>query len=188
MEVVDNDESVVNAAESAHGLKLTRRGSGNSGHAGISVVLADAAAHVSDVETDSVNCILLDAYDAKGRVPTHLQAAPFLKDLGRCLAPGGTIIANLWNGTEAARKEAESFRKTLVGAAQGVACYGLRVVGHEKNRILIATKPAADEAAQPRLASQRRLLELAADAHATSGTEPAMLETMRSNAATLETW
>ena len=105
-----------------------------------------------------------------------------------CLAPGGTIIANLWNGTEAARKEAESFRKTLVGAAQGVACYGLRVVGHEKNRILIATKPAADEAAQPRLAGLRRRLELAADAHSASGTEPAMLETMRSNAATLETW
>lgn len=138
--------------------------------------------------------VLLDAYDAKGRVPPHLRAPPFLRALGASLAPGALVIANLWYATSSERVEADAFVDALHAAACTTA-FGLRVVGHEKNRILVAVARDAEEdvggAGQARRAVEGRLqdaLRSAAAEHARLGTEAALVATMRGNAGTLEAW
>ena len=93
------------------------------------VVLGDAGTYVSVLPRGCVRCAVLDAYDARGRVPTHLQEEPFVRALGAALAPGGHIIANLWYGTPAGRAEAVlrcKLRSLCIGVIapfQGYCCH-----------------------------------------------------------------
>ena len=95
--VVENDEAVLEAARTVHGLRIHREGTaprtlarGQSIHivdvekdedegdcaasshrssaGGVRVVLSDAADFMASIQPASVDCILLDAYDAKGNV------------------------------------------------------------------------------------------------------------------------
>ena len=43
--------------------------------------------------------VFLDAYDGDGNVPQHLMAPGFLEACADVLAPGGVVVANLFNGT-----------------------------------------------------------------------------------------
>ena len=205
VEVVDNDARVMHAAETAHGLHFDRSSPGEAscvpgrargkdrGHRPqeggvVRAVLSDAAEHVATLPVGSLSCVLLDAYDAKGCVPAHLQAAPFLRALGHALAPGGIAIANLWNGTAERRAEADAFVATLVRTV-GVQPFALRVVGHEKNRILVAVKGGGAQVGGGRTTEALgAALRRAAEEHAAAGTEPALVETMRSNVETLRPW
>ena len=90
--------------------------------------------------------MLLDAYDACGRVPAHLQAPLFLHALAAVLAPGGAVVANLFHGSAAARAACAAFAAAL-RAALGGAVHALRVCGHEDNLVLVAIKPTAAAAA-----------------------------------------
>ena len=142
-----------------------------------------------------------------------------MRALGAALAPGGCVVANLWagavsgaeSGAAEASEEARSARRfvRLLAAALGIESYGLRVVGHEKNRILLGLKPhaaatapdtAPDTAPSDRPVPARAAVEVpaealrarllrAAEVHAAgSAVDAAMLATMRANAATVEVW
>ena len=110
-----------------------------------------------------------------------------VRALSAALAPDGLIIANLWHGTPAARSEADAFARTVVEAS-GTAAYALRVAGHEKNRILLAVRSSDGPTGGKQQGAIQQALARAAAAHAARGTEPALVETMRSNAATLTAW
>ncbi|KOO24511.1 hypothetical protein Ctob_002766 [Chrysochromulina tobinii] len=154
----------------------------------VPVILSDAASHVHGLAAGTLDCVLLDAYDAKGRVPTHLQAVPFVRALGTALAPGGCVIANLWHGTADARAAAHGFAQLLDRDA-GLRSWALPVVGHEKNCILIALRPKDGRSiATSKAELRRRLLHAAAAYAAAPEMEPAMLKTMRANADTIEAW
>ena len=181
----------------------------------MSVALSDAAAHIASLPAASLRCVLLDAYDGKGRVPAHLQQAPFMEALHAALAPGGSIIANLWDGAPTASAAANTFAQRLATAASdpanktaastlkvagsGLDVYSLRVVSQEANRVLVALKPQQDGAstlgdgrsapgARPRVEELKRRMQQAADAHAAAGTESSLVHSMRCNASTLEAW
>ena len=53
--------------------------------------------------------VLLDAYDAKGKVPEHLTRAGFLSAVAKRLAPGGAVVANVWRDPQ---KPLGSLRET----------------------------------------------------------------------------
>ena len=147
---------------------------------------------------------MLDAYDARGRVPAHLQAPLFLRALAAVIAPGGAAVANLFHGSAAARAACAAFAAEL-RAALGGAVHALRVCGHEDNLVLIAIKPAAAAAAATAAAKGgrgsaaaggaaagaapplRARLEQAAEAAAarTPAVELPLLQSLRSNAETL---
>ena len=106
-------------------------------------------------------------------------------------APGGAVLANLWHGSDAARAAADAFARQMCAAVGDV--YSVRVVGQEANVVLVALAPAAGAAARPprvegdeALSALRRRLREAAAAPGVAAAEPALLECMRSNAATLE--
>lgn len=42
--------------------------------------------------------VFLDAYDGEGKIPAHLQSPAFLASCAAILAPGGVVVANLYNG------------------------------------------------------------------------------------------
>ena len=225
--VVENDEAVLEAARTVHGLRIHREGtaprtlargpstsstsrktktkatvtasSHRSSAGGVRVVLSDAADFMASIQPASVDCILLDAYDAKGNVPAHLQAEPFLAALGAALAPGGGVIANLWNGTPVARELSTAFAARL-RRATGADTFGLRVVGHEKNRILVAlsqpSKLPADgrtrlEGLQARLQHAADTMAQVRDAEALCADQSAaaaLTKTMQANARYLQWW
>ena len=184
-------------AESSGGAHLPQRSTSSKRASGesspppvprVPVILSDAASHVHGLAAGTLDCVLLDAYDAKGRVPTHLQAVPFVRALGTALAPGGCVVANLWQGTAEARSAAHGFAQLLDHDA-GLRSWALPVVGHETNCILIAFRaedgrPIATSRAELR----RRLLHAAAAYAAAPEMEPAILKTMRANADTVEAW
>ena len=190
VEVVENDAAVVEAAKEVHGLK-SRVGSGQGR---IRIAVDDAELHLR--HCPAARCILLDAYDAKGRVPPHLQAPRFLEALNRTLVDGGCVIANLWYGTPAAVAQSDEFVARVVQALGGpngrrVDVYALQVVGHEKNRILLALKsPLQMEktSAPERLHALRRRLGLAVDHHRMRNTEPTLVATMDSLVETCQRW
>ena len=41
-----------------------------------------------------------DAYDGEGAVPAHLSSPDFLADCAAVAAPGGVVVANLFNGVD----------------------------------------------------------------------------------------
>ena len=184
-------------AESSGGAHLPQRSTSSKRASGesspppvprVPVILSDAASHVHGLAAGTLDCVLLDAYDAKGRVPTHLQAVPFVRALGTALAPGGCVIANLWHGTADARAAAHGFAQLLDRDA-GLRSWALPVVGHEKNCILIALRPKDGRSiATSKAELRRRLLHAAAAYAAAPEMEPAILKTMRANADTVEAW
>ena len=159
----------------------------------ISVTVADAAACIGALPVASLSCVLLDAYDAKGHVPAHLQAAEFVRSLGAVVALGGSVVANLWNGTPAARASADAFVGLLELA--GFCAFGLRVLGHEKNRILVAIKLGGPDERADRaetrhaaLTALRARIGDMAEGFEKAWSEPNLLATMRDNARTLAAW
>jgi hypothetical protein len=62
------------------------------------VFMAEAAAAVAAGTAPPAAVVLLDAYDGEGDVPAHLLSPDFLDDCAAVLAPGGVVVANLFNG------------------------------------------------------------------------------------------
>ena len=115
MEVVEIDPVVLEAVREHHGLDVKRRGAamgasklwgGDAGTGpGLGVVVGDAEALMRDaaaaVEAGAAppaSAIFLDAFDGFGDVPAHLLTPEFLTYCDRALAPGGVVVANMFNG------------------------------------------------------------------------------------------
>jgi hypothetical protein len=91
----------------------------------LEVVIADAAMFMAGAaaktETTAVAeaggalAVFLDAYDGEGDVPAHLQSSAFLQSCKAQLAPGGVVVANLYNGAPGTpcRRAAELFAAKL---------------------------------------------------------------------------
>ena len=88
----------------------------------------------------SVNAVLLDAYDGKGRIPVHIRSVDFIRDLGRTLVRGGFCVCNCWDGKAGSRaaRELATFEGLLarhIGLVHRVI-----VEGQENNVVLVATR------------------------------------------------
>ncbi|KAK3238991.1 hypothetical protein CYMTET_51050 [Cymbomonas tetramitiformis] len=114
----------------------------------LDTVIADAATFMSQRQSGDVSCIFLDAYDSEGNVPAHLEASSFLKACVDALAPGGIIVANLFNGCpgESRRAGMLSYAEKLRRAV-GAPVYSVKVVQQTGNAILVVCKP--DEGQSP---------------------------------------
>jgi tRNA G46 methylase TrmB len=145
VEVVEIDDVVVDAAEKALGLPgiRTRRAeepeettdkkagvepepepqSGRQKSLGnLRVVIGDASAFMASAaaavrrgEASAARAIFLDAFDGEGETPPRLTSSAFLRDCAACVAPGGVVVANCFNGVRGskARHGAESFAVAL---------------------------------------------------------------------------
>lgn len=158
VEVVEIDPLVVDAARTALQCSFTGGSSGlalpaapaPSSPSTYNVVLADAAAHVQRVLTEQrasrllgrkragLRAIFLDAYNADGETPAHLLRPGFLRDCRDALAPGGVVVANLFNGATGSisRGAVQEFAAALedaVGPVMSVA-----VPTQEESLVLIA--------------------------------------------------
>lgn len=146
VQCVEIDETVLQAAREALGLRFHgNKWAGQSSPEGPQVSHGDAAALLQTMASRGLAkgkafcCIALDAYDGEGLVPEHLQAAQFLQDVCRCLAPGGLVICNLFNGARntAAGHRLEVFvgrLKTALGSGGSVT---RRIVeGQEMNVVI----------------------------------------------------
>lgn len=134
---VELDEAVVRAACDAHSLPIIGRSESDASRA-LGVVVEEAGAYAARLTAGSFDGALLDAYDGGGCVPSHLQEAAFVRHVAACLVDGGAVVANLFNGTDAARASCDAFARTLRGEIGPVI--RVPVVGHEDNIILIAVK------------------------------------------------
>ena len=115
------------------------------------------------------------------------------------------IIANLWYGTPAAIKQADAFVSRLITTLSGtqssepaVDAFALPVVGHEKNRILLAVKGGigflaegskkARQMKEGKVDWLRNQFKAGAAGHAKALTEPALASSILSIAQSLEEW
>lgn len=80
-----------------------------------SAFMASAAAAVQRGEAPAARAIFLDAFDGDGETPPRLTSSAFLRDCAACVAPGGVVVANCFNGVQGskARHGAESFAVAL---------------------------------------------------------------------------
>ena len=80
-----------------------------------SAFMASAAAAVRRGEASAARAIFLDAFDGEGETPPRLTSSAFLRDCAACVAPGGVVVANCFNGARGskARHGAESFAVAL---------------------------------------------------------------------------
>lgn len=170
------------------------------------VTVADAADEMSAAAAGSLSCIVLDAYDARGRVPARLQSAPFLASLAAALAPGGAVLANVWRVEPAERRASDAFARRLAAAVGAV--FSLQVPGREGNLVLVAVKGSGSTSGAPAAleALRHRLRRVADDAGGSRSAEagaagaragatlgglslpPELLACLQSNAATLRAW
>ena len=167
--VLEYDHAVLRAAREAHGLNFdlaesTMRGeSGSGGHhmSGVNdndsypikVLVADAMEITTRVSAP-VDFVLLDAYDGCGNVPKHLQEADFLSKVSETLSASGFVVANLWNGSNEARRACKAFGRKLRSCVGRV--FFLRVEGHEQNIILLSVKGGPDAADDAKALSELR--------------------------------
>ena len=206
--MVELDAAVLDAGERVFGLSLRRCDAswaalspgkrrelaGRGADSGLPVVHSDAEEYVRLLPAGTLDCILLDAYDGRGKVPEHIRAAPFVRALGEALAPGAVVLANLWHGTAEARAEADRFACLLARSVSGLRVFSLRVAGQAKHRILLAVKADAAAAAgggsEAALgAALKQRLQRGAEALAPAvREESALAATMRSNLATFQAW
>lgn len=197
--VLEYDQAVLDAARIAHGLSFEVRpsaqearckdsehavGVGGASHRRPIVVhLADAAEAIRQ-SSGSFDFALLDAYDGNGDVPSHLQASSFVTNVGCALTANGFVLANLWNGSDAAKRAREHFSKNLQASVGKV--FALQVEGHEQNIILLSVKGQESSATGPSLEAVRALLQAAAAPGVDGCVEEALLaRCMRSCAATI---
>jgi hypothetical protein len=103
-------------------------------------LVAALAAEVSAGRDRGASLLLLDAYEARGRIPAHLKQDDFLAACGAALAPDGLVVANLFNGTpnSAPRKEMAAYARALAAAVGPV--YSVKVQAQQTNVILVAAK------------------------------------------------
>ena len=129
---------------------VLRGGGGGCGpHPNLDVVVADAAAFMSDTNNQQQHtstcvgdalAVFLDAYDGEGRVPSHLRSPAFLRSCASRLSPGsGTVVANLYNGAPGteARVEVERFAAAMRREIGPVVSLGVDSKGGD-NVVLVA--------------------------------------------------
>jgi hypothetical protein len=186
--VLEYDQAVVDAARIAHGLSFEVRSiaqeasckdgehavgiDGARHRRPIVVHLADAAEAIRQ-SSGSFDFALLDAYDGDGNVPAHLQANAFVADVGCALTADGFVLANLWNGSHAAKRGREQFAKNLRASVGEV--FALRVEGHEQNVIVLSMKAHKSCATGPSLEAIRAVLQAAAESGGDGCLEEALL-------------
>ena len=55
---------------------------------------------------DESSSYVQDAYDGEGTVPAHLSTPAFLDDCAAVTAPGGVVVANIFNGVKGSKVRA----------------------------------------------------------------------------------
>ncbi|KAL1520815.1 hypothetical protein AB1Y20_022377 [Prymnesium parvum] len=119
---------------------------------GVPVVLCDAALFMrrrarrhaepspSARTPEHIFAIFLDAFDANGSTPSHLLAPTFLDDCSAALAPGGVVVANLFNGAPRSpeRRAFSAFANRLAKCVGPV--YSFSVAGQLESVVLVARK------------------------------------------------
>jgi spermidine synthase len=130
-------------------------------------VVAALAEEVAAGTQRGAALLLLDAYEARGRIPAHLKEPSFLAACGAALAPNGLVVANLFNGTpnSTPRKEMAAYARALATAVGPV--YSVKVQAQQTNVILIAAKAGSPLAADG--AASRSALAAAARQVARAG-------------------
>ena len=154
VEVVEIDPVVVKAARDALqcNFRWGEEGRGRDGGApqDYELVLADAAAHLQRVVIEQrlanvlgkrrpgLRAIFLDAFNAEGETPEHLLRPGFLRSCRDALAPGGVIVANLFNGATGSdsRRVSQRFAAVLEDAVGPVM--SLEVPTQEESLVLVA--------------------------------------------------
>ena len=157
-----------------HVLEVARQYLGFQADARLAVHIDDARAFIARAPPGSYDVILLDAF-ADRVVPPHLATAQFLAAVRRALAPGGVVIANLWN--RANNERYDDMLATYRAAFETVATLA---VASDVNVIVLALprdEPIEREALAMRaraLASERRFrFDLAGMVTSGYFTEPA---------------
>jgi hypothetical protein len=110
-------------------------------------------------ERSGVDVLVLDAYEERARVPTHLKAPAFLDACAACLAPDGVVVVNMLNGTpdSRARKEVAAYARLL---SQHFGClYSIKVEEQQYNVILVACRPGSPAGVSP--VTRHQLVEAA---------------------------
>ena len=120
-----------------------------SAHA-FDVVVCDAAEWFEEHCAGGLAAVLLDAYDAEGKVPSHLKEPAFLRRMGASLAPGGIAVANVWRTADDFEEFVNALGTAVCGPADGTpgrtqACAQRvrveRVARDDVNVTLVAVKP-----------------------------------------------
>lgn len=95
-------------------LATTREELGLTPDERIQVVLGDARRTIEDVETDSRDLVVGDAFGGKS-VPWHLTTREYVEEIDRVLRPGGRYVMNVIDGEQLAfaRAEAETLRSVF---------------------------------------------------------------------------
>eukprot|EP01060_Flectonema_neradi_P006192 TRINITY_DN14149_c0_g1_i1.p1 TRINITY_DN14149_c0_g1~~TRINITY_DN14149_c0_g1_i1.p1 ORF type:complete len:698 (+),score=148.80 TRINITY_DN14149_c0_g1_i1:42-2096(+) len=85
------EEQVVHAVETT----MTGRVFNNDD---LVVEICDALEGIKRHKSESTNCVLIDAYNAIGGIPSHLRTKDFLSQVERVLCKDGVAVMNLHNG------------------------------------------------------------------------------------------
>lgn len=135
--------------------KRARAGDQDGGEASASahafdVVVCDAAEWFEEHCAGGLAAVLLDAYDAEGKVPSHLKEPAFLRRMGASLAPGGIAVANVWRTADDFEEFVNALGTAVCGPADGTP--GRTQAGAQRVRVervarddvnvtLVAVKP-----------------------------------------------
>jgi spermidine synthase len=76
----------------------------------------------------------LDAYDGLGEVPAHLTDVDFMQACAAALAPGGLLVANLFNGPQGSpeRRVVEEFAMQMAQTVGPVCTFKVCVCVRER--------------------------------------------------------
>ena len=162
VEVVEIDPVVIRAVRNHHGLNVPIRNAamgvspdwtGSAGDGpGVGVVVGDAgefmsraAAAVAAGDAPPAAVVMLDAFDGDGNVPPHLMSPAFLDDCAAVIAPGGVVVANLFNGVMGSdvRANVAAFAVLLDAKIGPVTSWSVET---PVNVVLAARKRLGDEA------------------------------------------
>ena len=179
VEVVEIDPVVLEAVREHHGLDVKRRGAamgasklwgGDAGTGpGLGVVMGDAetfmraaADAVESGDAPPASAIFLDAFDGFGDVPAHLLTPDFLTHCDRALAPGGVVVANMFNGVLGSDVR-KSVGKFAVALTKEIGPTTSWLVETPCNVVLAARKRPAGVDAETEIRFTRKEIKAAAE-------------------------
>ena len=80
----------------------------------------------------------MDAYDGLGEVPAHLTDVDFMQACAAALAPGGLLVANLFNGPQGSpeRRVVEEFAMQMAQTVGPVCTFKVCVCVRERGLLI----------------------------------------------------
>lgn len=172
VEVLEVDAAVTAVVRSVlrvplvEGLRAPPRGLAAVRHADAAEWVASEAARAS---APRVELICLDAYDRTGAVPTQVSDSAFFRDACALLAPGGALVANVWNGAvgSPSRARTDEYALSLMRVFGTGAVFSVRVARQQSNVVFVAVKSGSSVAGAADASTLSRPA-LAAAAHSAS--------------------